>query len=187
MRPYASNCLHASFNSAGLIALLLRPIFEGHDQVELGMPWQMRNVNLTCRTIAIELCEIFIVRHDDHCMRSHAIRVIGAMGCSMQVRDSRSGEHVHDTDLVDVYRLTSEAVFDPLHRSLIQAHWFIMGISWNSRKTCPVALTSSQNPVFSVWILRICRPVCNDCFIGDKRRPCPQSICNSLFICGLMP
>jgi hypothetical protein len=47
--------------SASLIALLLRPIFEGHDQVELGMPWQMRNVNLTCRTIAIELCEIFIV------------------------------------------------------------------------------------------------------------------------------
>jgi hypothetical protein len=45
------------------------------------------------------------------------------MGCSMQVRDPRSGEHVHDTDLVDVYRPIGEAVFDPLHRSLIQAHW----------------------------------------------------------------
>ena len=39
----------------------------------------MRNISLTCRTIAIELCEIFIVRRDDHCIRSHVIRVIGAM------------------------------------------------------------------------------------------------------------
>ena len=105
--------------SADLIALLLRPVFEGKDQVKLGMPWQMRNVNLPRRTVAIELCEIFIVRRDDHCMGSHVIRVIGAMGCSMQVRDPRSGEHVHDTDLVDVYRPVSEAVFDPLHRGLI--------------------------------------------------------------------
>jgi hypothetical protein len=33
-----TNCLQMS---AGLIALLLRPIFEGHDQVKLGMPRQM--------------------------------------------------------------------------------------------------------------------------------------------------
>jgi hypothetical protein len=30
-----------AFKSEGLIALLLRPIFEGDDQVELGVPWQM--------------------------------------------------------------------------------------------------------------------------------------------------
>jgi len=73
--------------STGLIALLLRPIFEGHDQVKLGMSWQMRNVNLACRTITIELCEIFVVRRDDHCMRSHVIRVIVAVGGSMQIRN----------------------------------------------------------------------------------------------------
>ncbi len=32
-----------AFKSEGLIALLLRPIFEGDDQVELGVPWQMRD------------------------------------------------------------------------------------------------------------------------------------------------
>src|SRR6202000_479297 len=135
--------------SAGSIALLPRPVFEGNNQGKLGMPWQMGNLNLRRRTIASELCKIFVVRRDDHCMGSHVIRVIGAMGCSMQVLDPRSGEHVHHTDLVDVYRPVSEAVFDPLHRSLIQAHWFIVRISWNSGQTCPVAFTSSQDPVFS--------------------------------------
>lgn len=66
-RPY--RILRTS--TAGLIALLLRPAFEGNDQVKLGMPWQMRNVNLPRRIVAIELCEIFIVRRDDHCMGSH--------------------------------------------------------------------------------------------------------------------
>src|ERR1700730_3117075 len=68
------------------------------------MPWQMRNVNLTRRAIAIELCEIVIVRRDDHRVRAHVISVIGTRGCAMEVRDPRSGEHVHYTNLFDVRR-----------------------------------------------------------------------------------
>jgi hypothetical protein len=43
----------------------------------------------------------------------------------MEVRDPRSGEHVHYTNLFDVRRPVSKAVFDPLHRRLVQTHWFI--------------------------------------------------------------
>jgi hypothetical protein len=120
--------------------LLLRPILEGHDHIELRMPGQMRNINLACGAIAIELFEVFVVRCDDHDVRSDVIRVIGAMGSSMQVRDPGSGKHVHDTDLVDVDRSVGEAVFDPLHRSFVQAHGFIVGIPGNPRETGPVAL-----------------------------------------------
>ena len=126
-----------------MVALLRRPVFEGNNEVKLGMTWQMRDVNLTCRTIPIELCEIFVVRRDDHCVRPHMIRVVGTVGCSVQVRDTRSREHIHDTDLVDVYMPVREAVLDPLHGGLIEAHRFIMGISGDSRKACPVALASS--------------------------------------------
>ena len=83
------------------------------------MTWQMRDVNLTCGTIAIELYEIFIVRRDDHCMRSHVIRVghITALtfvltlgnkerfgrsrdvGCYLGLRPRRSQSGEHDPQL----------------------------------------------------------------------------------------
>ena len=43
------------------------------------MPLQMRNVNLARRAVAIELCEILIVRRNDHYVRAHVIGVIGTM------------------------------------------------------------------------------------------------------------
>lgn len=83
-------------------ALLLRPLFGGHDQVKVRMAWQMRNVDLPRRPpIAIEPGKIFIVRRDDHGLRSHVIGVIGTRECSMQVRDPCPGIHVHHADLLD--------------------------------------------------------------------------------------
>ena len=56
--------------------LLLRPVFESENQEELRTPWQMRNVNLTSRAIAIEPREIVLMGRDDRCMRANVISVI---------------------------------------------------------------------------------------------------------------
>src|SRR5580700_4302837 len=72
-----------------------------------------------------------------------------------------------------------------LHGSLIEAHWFIMRITWNSRQTGPVVFSGSQNSVYSVWILRIRRPISIDSVLGYEYWSCPQSICNFFFIRGL--
>src|ERR1700678_3449872 len=72
--------------------LLLGLVLEGHDQVEFRPPWQMRNVNLPRGAVAAELCEVFIMRRDDHDVRAHVIGVIRTMRRAMQVRYPRAGE-----------------------------------------------------------------------------------------------
>src|ERR1700722_1168208 len=60
-----------------------------------------------------------------------------------------------------------------------------MRISRNSRQTRPFGLPRSQNSVFSIRILRICWPICNDRSLSDKFRSCPQSVGDFFFVCGL--
>src|SRR5258708_34138552 len=59
---------------------------------------------------------------------------------SMQwIKDSLAGRPVHIANLGDMNGTAGQAVLDPLHGSLVQAHRLVVRIAGDGRETCPAA------------------------------------------------
>jgi hypothetical protein len=98
------------------------------------MAGQMRDVNLTCGTIAVELCQ-----------RPYVIGVVGTLRCSMQVWNPRARVHVHNADLINVYGPVGQAVLDPLQSTSAKMADTFAGVSpHDARVVTRLRLESGQ-------------------------------------------
>src|SRR5258708_39733690 len=94
---------------------------------------QMRHVGHTIRWITIDSMKIVLMGTDNHQVRAYVeLMVRGTI-----FRLPSAEIHVRDADAIDLRRSAGKAVLHPAQEHWVEARWFIVRISRNSRKTGP--------------------------------------------------
>jgi hypothetical protein len=112
-------------NSIGRLSFI--PLPNWHNQVQLGVVWQMRDVGHSIRWITIQFLKIVLMGTDDHHVRTDVeLMVRGPI-----FRLPRAEIHVRDADAINLRRSAGEAILYPAQEYRVEARWLVVRISRN--------------------------------------------------------
>ena len=140
----------------------------------------MHHVRHSCRSVAIKVLKLVLMRSRDHQVRTD----MELSSSRMKLADG-TAIHICDSYSINVRRPPGNAVFHPLKIYADEASWFVVWIPGNARKIGPFVRAFAENTVFAIGRRR---PVEQRRIFRDRRGTGAQSVRNfSASVTGGVP